>query len=37
MIDFYEPRALAWLDRVMGERRYTTEVVWKLVAYEDKA
>ncbi|MBR8207358.1 sel1 repeat family protein [Burkholderia cenocepacia] len=37
MIDFYEPRALLWLDRVMGERRLTTEVVWKLVAYEDKA
>ncbi|MEC4774235.1 DUF6396 domain-containing protein [Burkholderia cenocepacia] len=37
MIDFYEPRALAWLDRVMGERRLTTEVVWKLTAYEDKA
>ncbi|WP_221622596.1 MULTISPECIES: DUF6396 domain-containing protein [Burkholderia cepacia complex] len=37
MIDFYEPRALPWLDRVMGERRLTTEVVWKLVAYEDKA
>ncbi|WP_347879188.1 DUF6396 domain-containing protein [Burkholderia sp. BCC0097] len=37
MIDFYEPRALAWLDRVMGERRLTTEVVWKLVAYEDTA
>ncbi|MDR8031417.1 sel1 repeat family protein [Burkholderia cenocepacia] len=36
MIDFYEPRALAWLDRVMGERRLTTEVVWKLAAYEDK-
>ncbi|MBR8041813.1 sel1 repeat family protein, partial [Burkholderia cenocepacia] len=37
MIDFYEPRALAWLDRVMGERRLTTQVVSKLVAYEDKA
>ncbi|WP_175855208.1 sel1 repeat family protein [Burkholderia anthina] len=37
MIDVYEPRSLAWLDRVMGERRLTTEVVWKLVAYEDKA
>ncbi|MGR3906590.1 DUF6396 domain-containing protein [Burkholderia sp. SR8] len=37
MIDFYEPRALAWLDRVLGERRLTTEVVWKLIAYEDKA
>ncbi|WP_249203385.1 SEL1-like repeat protein [Burkholderia ambifaria] len=36
MIDFYEPRALAWLDRVLGERRLTTEVVWKLVTYEDK-
>ena len=37
MIDFYEPRALPWLDRVMGERRLTTDVVSKLVAYEDKA
>ncbi|GAB7536970.1 hypothetical protein BGC_31880 [Burkholderia sp. 3C] len=36
MIDFYEPRPLALLDRVMGERRLTTDVVWKLVAYEDK-
>ncbi|WP_065502639.1 DUF6396 domain-containing protein [Burkholderia stabilis] len=37
MLDIYEPRSLALLDRVMGKRRYTTDVVWKLVAYEDKA
>jgi uncharacterized protein len=37
MLDFYEPRPLALLDRVMGERHLTTDVVWKLVAYEDKA
>ncbi|WP_081067664.1 sel1 repeat family protein [Burkholderia stagnalis] len=37
MLDIYEPRRLALLDRVMGERRYTTEVVWKLAAYVDKA
>ncbi|GAB7536969.1 sel1 repeat family protein [Burkholderia sp. 3C] len=36
MIDYYEPRPLALLDRVMGERRLTTDVMWKLVAYEDK-
>jgi uncharacterized protein len=37
MLDFYEPRPLALFDRVMGEHRLTTDVVWKLVAYEDKA
>ncbi|WP_414449331.1 DUF6396 domain-containing protein [Burkholderia sp. 22PA0099] len=36
MIDYYEPRPLALLDRVMGERRLTTDVMWKLVTYEDK-
>ncbi|MBP0712638.1 sel1 repeat family protein [Burkholderia sola] len=37
MLDYYEPRSLALLDRVLGERRLTTEVMWKLVAYEVKA
>ncbi|GAU05095.1 Sel1-like repeat protein [Burkholderia stabilis] len=37
MLDIYEPRPLALLDRVMGKRRYTTDVMWKLVAYEGKA
>jgi hypothetical protein len=34
LLDVYEPRALALLDSVLGKRRYTTDVIWKLVAYE---
>jgi hypothetical protein len=34
LLDVYEPRALALLDSVFGKRRYTTDVIWKLVAYE---
>lgn len=37
LIDVYEPRALAWLDGLMGKRRYTTDVTWKLVSYGEKA
>lgn len=36
LIDVYEPRPLALLDCVLGKRRYTTDVIWKLVSYEDK-
>ncbi|RBB33103.1 sel1 repeat family protein [Burkholderia reimsis] len=34
LLDVYEPRPLALLDSVFGKRRYTTDVIWKLVAYE---
>jgi TPR repeat protein len=34
LLDVYEPRALALLDSVLGKRRYATDVIWKLVAYE---
>lgn len=34
LLDVYEPRALALLDSVFGKRRYTTDVIWKLVSYE---
>ncbi|MEX3764972.1 sel1 repeat family protein [Paraburkholderia phenoliruptrix] len=34
LLDVYEPRPLALLDNVFGKRRYTTDAVWKLVAYE---
>ena len=37
LLDVYEPRPLALLDTVMGKRRLTTDVIWKLVSYEDKA
>ena len=37
LLDVYEPRPLALLDTVMGKRRFTADVIWKLVSYEDKA
>jgi phosphatidylserine/phosphatidylglycerophosphate/cardiolipin synthase-like enzyme len=37
LLDVYEPRAMAWLDRLMGERRFATDVIWKLVSYGDEA
>ncbi|CAE6904995.1 hypothetical protein R69927_05619 [Paraburkholderia domus] len=37
MLDVYRPRTFAWLDSVLGRRRYTTDVIWTLTAYNDKA
>ncbi|CAE6954846.1 sel1 repeat family protein [Paraburkholderia domus] len=37
MLDVYRPRTFAWLDDVLGKRRYTTDVIWTLTAYNDKA
>ncbi|MFL9867881.1 DUF6396 domain-containing protein [Paraburkholderia fungorum] len=37
MLDVYRPRVLAWLDNLLGKRRYTTDVVWTLTAYQDQA
>jgi uncharacterized protein len=37
MLDVYRPRMFAWLDAVLGKRRYTTDVVWMLTAYKDQA
>ncbi|WP_414450805.1 sel1 repeat family protein [Burkholderia sp. 22PA0099] len=33
LLDIYEPRPLALLDSVLGKRRYTTDVIWKLIAH----
>ncbi|MFM0302914.1 sel1 repeat family protein [Paraburkholderia sediminicola] len=33
----YEPRTLPFLDRLMGTRRQTLQVAWKLVAHIDQA
>ncbi|MFC0698464.1 SEL1-like repeat protein [Paraburkholderia humisilvae] len=37
MLDVYEPRVFAWLDSMLGKRRYTTDVIWTLTAYGDLA
>ncbi|TDY51516.1 hypothetical protein BX592_10784 [Paraburkholderia rhizosphaerae] len=37
MLDVYEPRIFAWLDSMLGKRRYTTDVIWTLTAYEGRA
>ncbi|CAE6729126.1 SEL1-like repeat protein [Paraburkholderia domus] len=37
MLDVYRPRIFVWLDDVLGKRRYTTDVVWTLTVYNDKA
>jgi uncharacterized protein len=37
LLDVYEPRALVWLDNLLGRRRYTTDVIWTLTAYKDQA
>ncbi|CAE6897426.1 sel1 repeat family protein [Paraburkholderia domus] len=37
MLDVYRPRIFVWLDDVLGKRRYTTDVIWTLTAYNDKA
>ncbi|WP_414441099.1 sel1 repeat family protein [Burkholderia sp. 22PA0106] len=37
LLDVHEPRSLALLDSVLGKRRYTTDVIWKLVAHEKAA
>ncbi|CAE6691840.1 SEL1-like repeat protein [Paraburkholderia domus] len=37
MLDVYRPRIFVWLDDVQGKRRYTTDVIWTLTAYNDKA
>ncbi|MBK5124411.1 sel1 repeat family protein [Burkholderia sp. R-69980] len=37
MLDVYRPRIFVWLDDVLGKRRYTTDVIWTLTAYKDKA
>jgi hypothetical protein len=36
MLEVYEPRLFAWLDSVLGKRRYTTDVVWTLTAYGEQ-
>ncbi|WP_459621168.1 DUF6396 domain-containing protein, partial [Burkholderia sp. 3C] len=37
LLDIYEPRPLALLDSVLGKRRYTTDVIWKLIAHGKEA
>jgi len=37
LLDIYEPRPLALLDSVLGKRRYTTDVIWKLISHGKEA